>query len=364
MKVFPGKTYTRFLVIEFLKVFFVCLIFIMGLSFIVRTLQSTDTMKTYPFTRVLLLRALEAPEIISREALLASCMFASVYTVSMRTKNREVLALRSCGVSVYRVISPLIVMGFLICVASLLFEDCVVVKSFILKDRYLAHIRGDNPREYLRDQYDLIVYGEGGVIYKIDHFIAKSKEMKTVVVVKRRSPGVVQYRIDAEKAKWKGGFWTFYNGIKLSFGDDGSVKEHRIFSEMPTEIRDDPQYFGKETRKIENMTLKEGYRYIMVLRKMGLEYRPSLTRFHRKIANSFTLFLIVLIGLSLGSMKFRNALVISFAMTIGVVLVFFFIIEIGYTFGSSGKVYPLIGGWLGNILFSIVGFFLLRRIRI
>lgn len=364
MKVFPGKTYTRFLILEFLKVFLVCLIFIMGLSFIVRTLQKADTIKTYTFIEVLVLRALEAPEIISREALLASCMFASVYTVSMRTKNREVLALRSCGVSVYRVISPLIVMGFLICVASLLFEDYVVVKSFILKDRYLASMRGDNSREYLRDQYNLIVYGEGDVIYKIDHFVAKSKEMKTVVVVKRRSPGGVQYRIDAEKAKWKEGFWTFYNGIKLSFGDDGSVQEHRIFSEMPTEIRDDPQYFGKETRKIENMTLQEGYRYIMVLKKMGLEYRPLLTRFHRKIANSFTLFLIVLIGLSLGSMRFRNALVISFAMTIGVVLVFFFIIEIGYTFGSSGKVYPLIGGWLGNILFSIVGFFLLRRIRI
>lgn len=364
MRIFPGKTYTRFLIIEFLKVFFVCLIFIMGLSFIVRTLQKSDTMKSYKFIEVLLLRALEAPEIISREALLASCMFASVYTVSMRTKNREVLALRSCGVSVYRVISPLIVMGFLICVASLLFEDYVVVKSFILKDRYLAILRGDNPREYLRDQYDLIVYGESDVIYKIDHFLAKSKEMKRVVVIKRRSPGGVKYRIDAEKAKWEGGVWTFYNGIKLTFDEDGSVEEHKIFSELPTDIRDDPQYFGKETRKIENMTLHEGHRYITVLKKMGLEYRPSLTRFHRKIANSFTLFLIVLIGLSLGSMRFRNALVISFAMTIGVVLVFFFIIEIGYTFGSTGKVSPLIGGWLGNIVFSIVGFFLLRRIRI
>jgi lipopolysaccharide export LptBFGC system permease protein LptF len=51
-------------------------------------------------------------------------------------------------------------------------------------------------------------------------------------------------------------------------------------------------------------------------------------------------------------------------MTIGIVLVFFFIIELGYTFGSSGKIPPVIGGWLGNIVFSMVCIFLLRRKRV
>lgn len=364
MRLFPGKTYSRFLIFEFLKVFFVCIIFIMGLSFIVRTLQRADVFKTYSFIQVLVFRALEAPEIIAREALLASCIFASVYTISIRTKHREVIALRSCGVSVYRVISPLILLGFLISLCSLLFEDYVVVKSLVLRDRYFTHLRGDELKLYLRNQHNLIVYGEDDVIYRIDRFLVKANEMDRVMVIKRSSRGGILYRIDAENAKWNDGTWTFYNGIKRTLAEDGSMREQKVFSVLPTEIRDDPQYFGKETRKIENMTLNEGYRYIRMMKKIGFEYRHLLAKYHRKIANSFTLFLVVLIGLCLGSMRFKNALVISFSMTLGIVLVFFFIIEIGYTFGSSGKISPVVGGWLGNIVFSIIGLYLVRRIRI
>ena len=63
-------------------------------------------------------------------------------------------------------------------------------------------------------------------------------------------------------------------------------------------------------------------------------------------------------------MSFKNALVISFSMTLGIVLVFFFLIEIGYTFGSTGKIHPIIGGWLGNIVFSFVAIYFLRKLRV
>jgi lipopolysaccharide export LptBFGC system permease protein LptF len=63
-------------------------------------------------------------------------------------------------------------------------------------------------------------------------------------------------------------------------------------------------------------------------------------------------------------MPFKNALVISFGITLITVLVFFFIIEIGQTFGSSGRVSPVIGGWLGNIVFSLVAVLMLRRVRV
>jgi len=103
---------------------------------------------------------------------------------------------------------------------------------------------------------------------------------------------------------------------------------------------------------------------VRMMKKMGFDHRRYLTRLHRKIANSVTLLLVIVIGLSLGSMSFKNALVISFSMTLGIVLVFFFIIEIGTTMGSSGRISPVIGGWLGNIVFLTLGVYLIRRLRV
>jgi lipopolysaccharide export system permease protein len=148
------------------------------------------------------------------------------------------------------------------------------------------------------------------------------------------------------------------------FDDDGRVLEEKRLATLPTDIRDKPEYFGIERRTPENMTLRDAYNYVKNIRRMGLEYEKPLTKFHRKIAHPLTLMLVIMIGLALGSMPFKNALVISFGMTLLTVLVFFFIIEIGETFGSSGQVSPVIGGWLGNIVFSIVAAFMLRRVRV
>jgi len=363
MKIFPGKTYTRFLVREFLKVFFVCIIFIMGLSFIVRTLQRMDSSKTYTFIQTLAFRIIEAPEIISRECLLASSMFAAVYTMSILSKNREILALRSCGVSMYRIITPLILIGFLISILSLVFEDFVVVKSYELKKRYRARITGEQFVSYYTDRYNLIVFGKGNVVYKIGRYVSSEEAMNDVTVIKKDEQGAVEYRIDAQRAAWDGSRWVFYDGVILRFMEDGELSEKVDFSELPTKINDEPRYFARDVRKIENMTLLHGYEYIMMKKRMGFGYRGELTRYHRKIATAFTYFLVIIIGLSLGSMSFKNALVMSFSMTLGIVLVFFFIIEIGYTFGSSGRLPPAIGGWIGNMLFSAVGIFMMKIIR-
>lgn len=364
MKLFPGKTYSLFVIREYIKVFLMCMIFIIGLSFIVRTLQKTGNLKTYTAFQNIVFRLIETPEIISREALLPSCMFASVYTMSILTKNREILALRSCGVSVYRIISPLIVVGVLIGVGSLALEDTLVVKSFEFRERYTARIRGEELVTTLRDKSNIVVFGENNSIFKIDHFSAKKREMKGIIVLQKDSTGAVNFRLDAKRATWEDGRWVFHNVIQRIFDEDGRILEEKRLKTLPTDIRDNPEYFGLDRRTPENMTLKDAYNYVRNIRRMGLEYEKPMTKFHRKIAHPLTLMLVIMIGLALGSMPFRNALVISFGMTLLTVLVFFFIIEIGETFGSSGQVSPVIGGWLGNIVFSIVAALMLRKVRV
>jgi lipopolysaccharide export system permease protein len=340
------------------------MIFLVGLSFIVRTVQDADKFKTYTFVQMLFIRILEAPEIIAQEALLPSSMFAAVYTMSNLTKKRETLALRSCGVSAYKIISPLILVGLLIAGGSLLFEDYIVVKSYLARKRNNARLKGEEFTLKRRDRHNLVVFGENDIIYKMERFYSESQEMSNVLVIRKDGEGSIIYRIDAEKGTWDGERWVFHNGIMRVLGREGNIEEEKIFQDFYTEIKDDPQHFGKEARSIKNMPLREVYNYYQAMRKMGLNYRGVLTKYHRKIANSFTIFLVIVIGLSLGSMPFKNALVISFSMTLITILAFLFLIEIGYTFGSSGKISPAIGGWLGNIVFSIVGVLLLRKVRI
>ena len=363
MKILPGKTYSIFMIKEFLKVFFISIIFIMGLSFIVRTIQRADVFKQYKLYQVIIIRLLEAPEIISRECLLASSMFAAVYTMSSLTGSREVLALRSCGVSIYRVMSPLIIMGLIIAVGSLLFEDLVVVKSIRWQKEYKAKLQGVS-RSYYRDRFDLIIFGEKGRVFKIDRYRAGTKEMDNLLILRKNDEGRIIERIDAEKAKWNGETWILYKGVIRRFDNEGNLVYEQNFDRYKSNIKDEPRAFARPAISIKNMTIRDGLEYLHSLKRMGLPSKRDETKFHRRIARSFTLFLVIIIGLSFGSMQFRNIIVISFSLTLGVVLLFFFIIEIGYTFGSSGKIPPFLGGWLGNIVFSFISIYLMNRLRI
>lgn len=364
MKVFPGKIYSVYLIREFLKVFLTTLLFIVTLSFIVRTLQGIEKVKEYNFLQVFVIRLLESPEIISREALLASCIFSSVYTISTISKNREILALRSCGVSKYRIIMPLIFMGIIIGAGSYFFEDYVVVRSFDWKANYYARLRGEKVvKEEFADRYDIIVFGEKSSIYQIGRYEAKNRMMHGIMIISRGELGRIVMRIDADLGYWDGSRWVFKNGIIRRFDGSGRIVYEKVFNEYRSDLSDNPDYFARKRRKIENIPVKEGFEYVNALRKMGLNYKGYLTRLYRKIGQPFTLFLVIVIGLFVGSIPFRNALVLSFAITLMIVLCFFFVIEVGYTFGSTGKLPPLLGGWLGNIVFSVFGLYLVFKIR-
>jgi lipopolysaccharide export system permease protein len=283
--------------------------------------------------------------------------------MSILTRNREILALRSCGVSGYRIIAPLILLGACVSGGSLLFEDFVVVPSFPLKEKYAARIRGEQVRGHLADRHNLIVFGEGNVVYRIERYSSREQAMYRVMTMKKDELGNVVFRIDAAKSMWEEGSWTFLDGTVRRFQPDGALSSQNRFERLPTDIRDAPRYFARDVRQVENMTLSEGLDYIQLRRRMGFGFRNEMVKYHRKIATSVTLFFIIIIGLSLGAMAFRNALVMSFSLTLLTVLVFYFIIEIGYTFGSSGRIPPALGGWLGNLVFAPVALYLLNTIR-
>jgi lipopolysaccharide export system permease protein len=291
-------------------------------------------------------------------------MFASVFTMSTLTKNREILALRSCAVSVYRIAAPLLLLGCAVAAFSFIAEDYLLIGSFTAKDDYLARLRGERKKKYILDRTNVVVFGENNTIFKIDAYLNDAREMRGVVIIRKSGEGAVSGLWRAEKAVWDGGRWVLERGVRYAFDENGVLTERRSFDRMATDLREDPKYFGRDTRKVENMRLREAREHIAMTRKMGLDYKVMIARYHRRIAQSATLFFITVIGVSLGSMAFRNAFVISFSITLGFILVFFFVNEIGYTFGSSGAIPPALGGWLGNIVFFLASVYLLRRLRV
>ena len=88
-----------------------------------------------------------------------------------------------------------------------------------------------------------------------------------------------------------------------------------------------------------------------------------LVELYLKISFPLTNFVVVLIGTALAIRVRRGGLAISFGLAVFISFVYYAIIRTGQALGHSGTLPPLIGAWLGNLVFGGLGLELLRRAR-
>ena len=90
--------------------------------------------------------------------------------------------------------------------------------------------------------------------------------------------------------------------------------------------------------------------------------RAYWIEFNRRLALPSACLVLVLIGIPLGLSSKKGGKGAGFVLTIVLVMAYYFISIIGLSFARSGKLPPVIGVWLANIVFAIIGLLLLWRV--
>ena len=90
------------------------------------------------------------------------------------------------------------------------------------------------------------------------------------------------------------------------------------------------------------------------LRDMNLE-------FHRRFALPFACFVFALVGVPLGIQNQRSGKAAGFSLSIGVILIYYILFSAGKTLGERGLLSPLLAVWSPNVLFTLLGIYLLRN---
>ncbi len=84
--------------------------------------------------------------------------------------------------------------------------------------------------------------------------------------------------------------------------------------------------------------------------------------FNRRLALPTACLVLVLIGIPLGLSSKKGGKGAGFVLTIVLVFIYYFISVTGLSFARSGKLPPVVGVWLANAVFAVVGILLLWRV--
>lgn len=295
-----------------------------------------------------------------------SLLLAVLYGLSQLTRNNELTAMRASGVSLYRLMVPIVVLGFVASIAVAFINETLAPWSAYWTDQFVKaethldeidfHISTDLP--YRNPQADRV--------WMIGKFNRNTYEMERVEVIEQRADGTDSARIRARAAHWLDGNWWFTEASIQRLDEQGhplgppSTHSRRAM----TDFTETPRDFVNVTKDPEFLSSRELLAFINAHQHVS---RDTLARhevdLHYRLAMPWTCFIVTLLGLPIGAHTGRKGAIRGVALALGLFFSFYVLINFGMALGKNQTLVPWLAVWLPNFLFLSVGLVSMRRMR-
>lgn len=275
--------------------------------------------------------------------------------------NNEITASKACGVSVYELARPLVLMCVGISIVVFLFSELVVPYTSSKSTGIWNSEVKKRDRQRLYGKLH-IWYRGSNAIYWIKHFDPENSVMENVAFYFFNDEFQLIRRIDAKRGKWTGDKWRIEEGLIQTAQLDG-VYKLEDFDQMDLELPERPEAFNRTIRLPEEMSYWELKRYAETIRFEGYDATRYLVDMNIKLAFPAINFVVVLIGipLALGTKRGGTALAVS----LGIAVCFLYLVTYGLarSFGLSGILPPVLSAWLANAVFFFIGAYLMVNVE-
>ena len=103
--------------------------------------------------------------------------------------------------------------------------------------------------------------------------------------------------------------------------------------------------------------------FIQAMQRSGSDVNKLRTERMLKIAIPATCLIIMLFGAPLATSNQRGGAAIGVGISLGTTVIFLMLVQLTQAIGAKGIVNPELAAWLPGILFSVVGIWLLAKVR-
>jgi len=89
------------------------------------------------------------------------------------------------------------------------------------------------------------------------------------------------------------------------------------------------------------------------------EHREQLVELSKRVAVPFGVIIFSILAIPLGVISKKGGKSYGFVVSLGIFLVYFLLLSVGEGFAKSGRLSPVLGPWAGNLVFLVLGVYLL-----
>ena len=295
-------------------------------------------------------------------------LIAVLVTFGVLNRNSEIIAMKATGISLYRLVIPIVSIAAILAVSLFLFDEFYLPQANRKQEALRSTIKGRPPQTFLHPDQKWIFgqphQGEPGRIFYYQFFDPDRNEFANLSIFEfNPSTFAITRRISAGRVFWDtdAGSWKFQNGWVRDLDGDNWAKYREFINTTFAEIHEEPTYFKKESLQSQEMNFGQLDHYIRDLRQSGFDTMRLRVALWHKLAYPLIAIVMAVLAIPFALSMGRRGSLTGIAVAIGVALAYWVVDGL---FGAMGTVNYLpapLAAWSSDILFGLTGGYLLLR---
>ena len=354
----------RYVIRKYLAIFALIFIGLISVSIIVTFFERIDNVYAHDKPLSLFFQYIWArvPE-FAFFILPVTALTTTLLALGILTKFNEVTAMKACGISLYRIIFPIIFMALVTSLSAFYLQERIMPRANTKAEEIWNRINDYPSRSYSYLNRHWVLGREKDRIYHYDFFDPGRAAFSRLSVFDiDLATWSLAGRTYAEKAVLVGETLRLTGGWSRRFsGDMAEGFRTSGEAEMPGVERKD--YFLKEWKEPSQMTLAELRAYTADVAEMGFDTTRFRVDLHGKIAFPFVCLVMTLLGIPFAFTMGRKGALVGIGLSVTIAMIYWGAIGVFRSLGYVNYLAPFLAAWTPNLVFGLAGIYLLFRLR-
>ena len=327
-----------------------------------------------PITVALEVMALKMPQFVVYSFPM-SLLLTGMMTYGKFSSDSEIIAFRSCGVSIYRLILPALILSIIVTGITFFFNELLVPTSSQRATTILARaLKQDKPTfkkdNIVQPEYKIVERNgkKEQVLVRLfyaEKFDGKTMTGLTILDRSQADKGLSQILnaqsaiLDSDKNTW-----DFSNGTIYLIAPDASYRNIVTFKHQQLQLPQSPfELAALDNKNPDEMSVGEAMDYLDQIQMTG-DRKKILTvavTIQRKLAFPFVCIVFGLIGSAMGIRPQRSGKATSFGVSVLMIFGYYLMMFIFGALGQAEIISPFLAGWLPNFIGLAIGGWLVAQ---
>jgi len=294
-----------------------------------------------------------------------SILVATLVCFGLLSKSNEITAIKSAGISLYRISVPILVGAGLFSASMFLLGNNYLPETNQQQDAIRNQIKGKPAQTMYRPDRQWI-FGKSNKIYNYRFFDPDLNVFANLSVFEIEPNSFrLKRRIYAARAFWEPHIrrWVLEDGWVRDFSNGSVTGYHQFAVHTFSELDEAPAYFKKEVKPSEQMSVMELRQYIHSLKQSGFDVVRLSVAFYRKFSYPLIAFVVTLIAIPFSFSTGSRGALAGITLSIGIAIVYWSVSSLFQAMGNLSQLPPAVAAWSPDVLFALGGIYLLGRIK-